>query len=328
MSGRTLAGPQGSLASGPFLSVNAWIKLSYSTNVQPKWCICPQSRFSPHSSQAITSHEIRGRYIVARSRLPIVATVIEARWCSALSAMADCYLPDGNRSASMLACGDDDGQARHCCFPNHYCLSNKLCLIPSTLGTYRGGCTTNDWDDQLCSDFCLSFADTHQGVFRCNDYNDGNDNQFWACRTSECGTNGKMFAVGTAELLPNKKLSDVLDLPASATAMGESPTTTSVEDVLTCELSGVSTGAAVGIGLGTSLPLLAALAAVSWLFWIERKRVKNQKSATGHPITSLMDQNGLDGRYYAVPSESPSAPVSELPIDSTLRSELDGTQKR
>lgn len=260
--------------------------------------------------------------------------------------MATCYLPSGDVSDTMQPCGEESDEGRHCCFEGHYCLSSLLCLVPGDLSTYRGGCTLEDWDDDVCSNFCKEYSGSHSGVHRCIDETDGTGQQLYACLPESCGTGSDMFAIGDSEIVRNEQLSSAVDLQASATRTVEvtAATTTgscaSTADASpgseqplseggnqSCESDGVSTGAAVGIGLGASLPLLAVIAVVTWLLWRERTRVKHLKENGYQPGMSAAPPGYKPVPFFPGELAAEVHPsMSELPHDDSSRTaELDAS---
>ncbi len=263
--------------------------------------------------------------------------------------MSQCYFPSGDIAQSYTPCSEDDGgDDRHCCNEGHYCLSNKLCLVPADMTIYRGACTTDTWDNAMCSGMCLKYS-THSGVWRCNNNTSGSGKRLFACDLEGCGVSDQMFEIDEGQIQRNKQLSSAIDLQAEATkTVRVTAATTTGSCVVTgnaspdagaaqatvsgnaiCE-SGISTGAAVGIGLGSSLPFLIALAIVCWLFWRERKR--GRRGLAGDKITT---NNGFQyhsfvarrNGYFSPGSIRPS--ISELSNHQpTATTELEGSERR
>lgn len=261
--------------------------------------------------------------------------------------MSTCYFPSGDIANGYQACGSGGG-VRHCCSASHYCLSNSLCLVPSDMSTYRGGCTAEKWDDKACSNICLKYS-TYSGVWRCAQELDGSQNQLYACDPTGCGNSTQMFTVGTADLQRNNKLSTAINLQAqetktvqvtAATITGSCASTADASpgadaaalnengsmNNSTCE-EGISTGAAVGIGLGPAIPLLIALAVMTWLFFRERKRARSGNMGADGKATHASNPNGPYNGYYDPPKQS-NAPMAELGTPPIQTAELDGSVRR
>lgn len=262
------------------------------------------------------------------------------------SMAATCYFQLGDIADDYRPCGDDNGQTRHCCSRSHYCLSNGLCMVSDDLSIYRGACTSKEWDNDACTNICLKYS-THSGVWRCNDDTDGSGKQQWACDASGCGNSSEMFTIDKGDLQRNEKLSSAIDIQAVATTTVEvtaatvtgscaatgnpSPSADAQQsgqaiNATSCD-EGISTGAAIGIGIGPAIPLLIALGAMSWLFWRERKRSKS------HPkfMASNVGYENPDGPYggYYNPEQKPAMAqtrnVSELGTEPGHNAaELDG----
>lgn len=74
---------------------------------------------------------------------------------ASLGAAQNCYVPNGNLVSNLKACSVASGNdAAACCFANHYCMSNGLCLSPTEGTWYRGGCTDNQFEQSGCPKFC------------------------------------------------------------------------------------------------------------------------------------------------------------------------------
>lgn len=201
-----------------------------------------------------------------------------------------------------------------------------------------------DWDNDVCSTFCKEYSGSHSGVHRCINETDGSGQQLYACLPENCGTGSDMFAIGDSEIMRNAQLSSAVDLQAGSTKTVEVTAATTTgscastadaspesEQALSssdggnqsCNADGVSTGAAVGIGLGASLPLLAIIAVVTWMLWRERTRIKHLKANGYQPGMS----NTPPG-YKPVPFPRELAAevhpsMSELPHDDSSWAELD-----
>lgn len=218
-----------------------------------------------------------------------------------------------------------------------------LCLNPENLGTYRGGCTLEKWDSDACGDICMKFPASQSSVHRCLNETDGSGKQLYSCDMTGCGTSGEMFTVGEAQVQLNAQLSSAVNLLADFTKTVEvtAATTTggcvSTADMSpgagteqsnagvgtqTCQSPGVSTGAAVGIGLGSSLPLLIALAVMSWLLRPERRRPQG-KPLVGPNFGLPIDPATMNQEY-----KPPGPTIPELPQDTQTRSELDASATR
>lgn len=262
--------------------------------------------------------------------------------------MTNCYFPSGEFNGTLRPCGAESAQGRHCCFEGDYCLSNLLCLNTDKIETYRGGCTLQAWDANVCGDVCLIWPVSHATAHRCLNETDGSGQQLYSCDRGGCGTSSDMFAVGDAEIQVNGHLTGAINLQAEMTATIEATATTitgscastanaspGAEGVpsdteggtQTCTSAGVSTGGAIGIGLGTSLPLLIALAVMSWLFLRERRRAQYE-SKTGVDPSSTGSWGTGHHKNQGISTQEQKPVFSELLPNQKTPSELAASAMR
>ena len=264
--------------------------------------------------------------------------------------MATCYWRNGDEATStpgydgtMEACSNDTSSTSVCCFAGDYCFSSTLCARQRDLYLYRGACTSSTWDEDACGSICANRGvNTFAGVWRCVEPPIQED-YVYACSPSECNStlSDAKFRIPPNNIVVNRALSNMLRLNNTNVAIESTNTTaTSTSGTVECataetseELAapttcpGISTGAAIGIGVGPSLALLLALAVVSGLLYRERKHSRRGKH-TGPPAfdgRGLRDQ--CSGATYAeAKSNGYSQPqkhlaeapfmnsVSELPV--------------
>lgn len=117
--------------------------------------------------------------------------------------MTSCYFPSGEFSDRLRPCGAESASGQHCCFEGHYCLSNMLCMNPENLGTYRGRCTLDKWDNSICGDICMKYLASQSSVHRCLNETDGAGKQLFACEVASCGSSDQMFTIGEAQIQLN-----------------------------------------------------------------------------------------------------------------------------
>lgn len=67
----------------------------------------------------------------------------------------NCYWPNGGPSELLKACPVASGnEAAACCFADHYCVTNGLCMSLSEGSWYRGGCTDSQFLKSGCPRLC------------------------------------------------------------------------------------------------------------------------------------------------------------------------------
>jgi len=69
----------------------------------------------------------------------------------------DCYWPNGGQASALKACSVASGNdAAACCFADHYCMTNGLCMSMTEGSWYRGGCTDQQFLQSGCPRICHS----------------------------------------------------------------------------------------------------------------------------------------------------------------------------
>lgn len=67
----------------------------------------------------------------------------------------DCYWPNGARASALKACSvAPSNDAAACCFADHYCMANGLCMSATEGTWYRGGCTDEQFLKSGCPRLC------------------------------------------------------------------------------------------------------------------------------------------------------------------------------
>ncbi|KAH9230170.1 hypothetical protein K456DRAFT_541810 [Colletotrichum gloeosporioides 23] len=254
-----------------------------------------------------------------------------------------CYWPSGSSAPLLQACSVGSGnEAAACCFNNHYCMTNGLCLSPTEGTWYRGGCTDKDFQQTGCPKYCDTTdivgatPNRHAGVWACA-------SKVFAC-TSLDNCSKQNFTVGAYRAVMNVALStDLADSATTATASasatsgsaGASETTSSDATGSTCPATenGISTGAAAGIGVGVGLPLAIAVGALTFMLMREKKRSRaaqtsyqrpgygQQPGFNQQPYTSTPSHRGKPEGHFVPNEVSGHAATHEL-ADTQGRHEL------
>ncbi|KAF6822895.1 hypothetical protein CMUS01_10915 [Colletotrichum musicola] len=172
------------------------------------------------------------------------------------AACQGCFFPDGSPDSKGKQCFDPpDGKASSCCFDNHYCLDNGLCLEPFKYTLYRSSCTDAAYRADGCPTMCRNYSsDAHRGIWPCK----GGD--LWTCEDSSQLCNISTFRMGNpGKIILNTvaKSGLVVDF-SSSNSSNSNP--------------GVSVGAAAGIGAGVGVPLLIIVGILTILLLRERKK--------------------------------------------------------
>ncbi|KAF9882512.1 hypothetical protein CkaCkLH20_00548 [Colletotrichum karsti] len=200
-----------------------------------------------------------------------------------------CYLPNGERHNSARACPAVEGEdAQACCYDGHYCLSNGLCFVPSSLTMYRASCTDQKFTASGCPRYCLESGSSHCGVWACG------DNKGFACSMGFCDSGN--FSVSQGIILSNAAVLADLNITSSAsatssaaTATGASSSSTSSTSSSSAESSscvtgeasgGISAGAAAGIGAGIGVPLAIAVGALTFMLLREKRKKMGPSAVT------------------------------------------------
>ncbi|KAH8760464.1 hypothetical protein F5883DRAFT_500751 [Diaporthe sp. PMI_573] len=252
---------------------------------------------------------------------------------TSLASGQDCYWPNGGQASALKACSVASGNdAAACCFADHYCMTNGLCMSMTEGSWYRGGCTDQQFLQSGCPRICHSreivggVPDRHAGVFQC-------ESTSLAC-ISRDNCSKQNFTVGAYRAVMNAALStDLFNSGATATAFIAPSTSANTEDAsaTTCtdkqrDSSGISTGAVAGIGVGVGLPLVVAVGVLTFMLIREKRR-------SGDPQAG--DQRR---QYYNQPlyintisqwdkSEGPTTPTTEV-SGQLVPHELPDTQRR
>ncbi|KAL0935030.1 uncharacterized protein CTRU02_209621 [Colletotrichum truncatum] len=225
-----------------------------------------------------------------------------------------CYWPSGGTASALQPCSVASGnEVAACCFANHYCMTNGLCLSPTEGTWYRGGCTDKDYLKPGCPQICDK--DNIVGA------TPGRHAAVWACasRVFACSSldncSKQNFTVGAYRAVMNSALqTDLGNDTASATTTaastgatstgtggtGAASTGTGDASATTCPSiadasQGISTGAAAGIGVGVGLPLAIATGALAFMLLRERKK-------TRAALASYQMQPGHNQQHYTSPS--------------------------
>ncbi|KAG8162622.1 hypothetical protein KVR01_007100 [Diaporthe batatas] len=207
---------------------------------------------------------------------------------ASLASTQNCYMPNGNLVSNLKACSVASGNdAAACCFADHYCMTNGLCLSPTEGTWYRGGCTDSQFEQSGCPKFCGDdviggVANAHCGVWAC------------ASRIFACGSlnncDRQNFSTGAYRAVMNAAIStDLFDSGATSTTSVASSTSTSTEGASTetCPppteqaTSGISAGAAAGIGVGVGLPLAITIGALTLMLLREKRKSRGVQA--GYP---------------------------------------------
>ncbi|KAE9569605.1 hypothetical protein CGMCC3_g14253 [Colletotrichum fructicola] len=80
-----------------------------------------------------------------------------------------CFFPDTSTDTRGKRCFEpQEGKAAGCCYDDHYCLDNGLCLEPRAFTIYRASCTDRTFRADGCPTVCLKQSeDAHRGVNWC-----------------------------------------------------------------------------------------------------------------------------------------------------------------
>ncbi|KAF4920251.1 hypothetical protein CGCVW01_v007059 [Colletotrichum viniferum] len=195
-----------------------------------------------------------------------------------------CYWPNGSPSTVVKPCPTPQGKAAAaCCYDNHYCLTNGLCVDPNDDTLYRGACTDSKFSEEGCPKYCDrseilgAVLDGHDGLWGCV------VTATYACLSPEncLQTN---FTIEPGKIMLNTAVKS--DLGITATATSSNTPSSSARTELN---NGISAGAAAGIGIGVGVPLAIAVVVLSFLLMRERKKVKAAEAATPMGAFSSLD---------------------------------------
>ncbi|OLN87559.1 hypothetical protein CCHL11_06163 [Colletotrichum chlorophyti] len=244
-----------------------------------------------------------------------------------------CFMPSGGTRDNLIPCPlIGSAEAASCCFANHYCLSNGLCMEPISLTFYRGGCTSSTYDTSGCPKVCdhtdILGADptTHNGVWNCGSAR-------FACNgITNCQRTN--FTVVPGKIVWNTAASsDLGPMPTSLFPTSSTPSTTThvltsvnhatitVTDTSTsCStatngVDGISVGAATGLGVGIGAPLALVVGALSWMLFRENRKARMRSQALNIPASRPgpkpedipVPQTPVTTRGPAVPPRTPSS---------------------
>ncbi|KAK6355622.1 hypothetical protein TWF718_000017 [Orbilia javanica] len=225
-----------------------------------------------------------------------------------ITAQRRCYFPDGSRAPNHRACNQeaetDNNVHSSCCGldDNVVCLSSNLCINQKGY-IYRGACTDESWDDPACpSSHCTYFGSSGMNILSCDDVSG-----LWCCAEGgsiPCCQNANktkfLLNPGTVTYV-SLGLSTISSTSTSA-ASSSSTESTSTTDATTTTTSSespatgvpqavvtaLSTGAAVGMGIGITIPSVLAIVFAS-LWWIERSRRKRHAQPVVPPAPFASD---------------------------------------
>ncbi|KAF9876722.1 hypothetical protein CkaCkLH20_05568 [Colletotrichum karsti] len=220
-----------------------------------------------------------------------------------------CYWPSGSTASALQPCSISSGnEVAACCFANHYCMTNGLCLSPTEGTWYRGGCTDKEYKKTGCPEFCHT-SDIVGGI-------PGRHAAVWACASKVFACSSldncakQNFTAGIYRAVMNRALQTDLandtasaTATATATATGTEASSTEIEteeaSTTTCPADaqvspGISTGAAAGIGIGVGLPLAIAVAALTIMLLREKKKAREAVAA------SYQQQSGYGQQPYTI----------------------------
>ncbi|KAF5483874.1 hypothetical protein CGCF413_v015375 [Colletotrichum fructicola] len=219
-----------------------------------------------------------------------------------------CYWPNGIANTAAKPCPTPRGKAAAaCCFDNHYCLTNGLCMDPDDDTLYRGACTDSKFGAEGCPKYCdrseISGADPgrHIGLWGCE------PPAVYACgQPNEC-LQANFTIEQPGKIMLNTAVES--DLGITATATSSSTPSSSARTELN---NGISAGAAAGIGVGVGVPLAIAVVVLSFLLVRERKKVKAAEAAT--PMGAFSSPDPKDGPPPPwAPGQHGNAVSPELP---------------
>ncbi|KAL3292419.1 podoplanin domain-containing protein [Colletotrichum asianum] len=187
-----------------------------------------------------------------------------------------CYWPNGIANTVVKPCPTPQGKAAAaCCFDNHYCLTNGLCMDPDYDTLYRGACTDSKFEAEGCPKYCdrseISGADPgrHIGLWGCD------IPAVYTCEHPRFCLQANFTIEQPGKIMLNTAVES--DLGITATATSSSTPSSSARTEMN---NGISAGAAAGIGVGVGVPLAIAVVVLSFLLVRERKKVKAAEAAT------------------------------------------------
>ncbi|KAL6721983.1 hypothetical protein ACLMJK_001088 [Lecanora helva] len=245
-----------------------------------------------------------------------------------LLAESSCYHQDASLWSDGIVC-NNTASSSLCCQQGSACLSNGLCFLKYDASINIGGCTDRTWTSPNCFQGCpKSYASAT--LYRCDD----ND---WCCSdggntTSCCNDdgvnlfrlpsqasiyNGTAFASGvTLDAVSSAKSSSPSSSKASPTPASAASTIASAPSAAatTSDCDAAKRDVGLGAGLGTGLPLLALLAAVTILFFRQKKIIRDLRGMQ-KPINGPTNEAWATMRHNDQKQHTPP-PRSELPVDS------------
>ncbi|KAJ0115787.1 uncharacterized protein J7T55_010610 [Diaporthe amygdali] len=248
---------------------------------------------------------------------------------ASLSSGQDCYWPNGGTASTLKACSvASSNEAAACCFANHYCMTNGLCLSPTEGTWYRGGCTDEQFQKTGCPKFCDTSdivgatSDRHVGVWACA-------SRVFACNSLD-NCSKQNFTVGSYRAVINAALStDLFDSGATVTTSITSSTSvsTGAASAASCTSTqqasqGITTGAAAGIGVGVGLPLAIAVGALTFMLIQQPGYTQQPGFNNQQPYTNTSSPWGKPEGHYAPTAEVPGQMVPHELADTQGRHEL------
>ncbi|TDZ20250.1 hypothetical protein Cob_v006395 [Colletotrichum orbiculare MAFF 240422] len=249
-----------------------------------------------------------------------------------------CYWPSGSTASALKACSVASGnEAAACCFENHYCMTNGLCLSPTEASWYRGACTDKEFKQRGCPDICHT-SDIAGGTPSRHMVVVGCGSKTYACGGQHnCARQN--FTVGDYRAVMNLALqTDLEKSGTTVTAVTLQATATNDASASTCPTAeggndGMSTGAVAGIGAGIGLPLALAVAVLTFLLLKEKKKTRGAVNEPGdmacgqkqeYSTASSPRTNPAATRYQYTPAAEVSGQSvpNELPAVPHNRHEL------
>lgn len=244
------------------------------------------------------------------------------------SASSTCYRDSGTIAPDDIPCNSSAIGTTHCCQNYAACLTTGLCLLSLDTSINIGSCTDKTWDSSSdCFRRCPGSLGALNTLFRC-------DQNQWCCssggNTTSCcndpgvelfnpnGVHDASLVMGGQAWAEGYKLVPVTapaavkavestgnstnsSAPAETTAADVCPTSNST----VCPTSNRAVAkAGLGAGLGTGLPLIAALAAMAFFLYRERRinrRLRQSRQSAGVKEQDQLHQLSSDLRVWELP---------------------------
>ncbi|KAK0511556.1 hypothetical protein JMJ35_006129 [Cladonia borealis] len=206
-----------------------------------------------------------------------------------------CHFTDGSEALAYTVC-NGTANVSHCCTAQEACLTNGLCYDAADQSINVGTCTDPSWSNTNCFQYCpntTSFRNPSTNtLYRCGGL-------YWCCSAGGNGTtccedpdvsyisdgldlpalifNGSAWPPDLT-LAPDRTLSTSLSgTTTSATACSNS--TDTIRQTVTSSCSPISTGGAIGVGLGIGI-ILMALGSVTSLLFLEKRKYRKLRQDT------------------------------------------------